>query len=123
MVTLDSGTTVRRALIGLDPATYRAVRQGQALDIQLLAVRGTRIAALRRDSLLLAEAVAIQATELRRCRASLTAKDAEFDQLAATARQAIARPTAHPLLLDQHTYQGAAGGIVLLLVMRLLVHL
>jgi hypothetical protein len=122
VVTLDSGTTVHRVLIGLDPATYRAVRQSQALDVQLLAVRGARIAALRRDSLLLAQAAAAQAAELRRCRAGLTAKDADFDQLAATAQQAVARPTARPLLLDPHTYQGAAGGAVLLLAMRLLLH-
>lgn len=122
VVTLDSGTTVHRMLIGLDPATYRTVRQSQALDLQLLAVRWARIAALRRDSLLLAQAAAAQAAELRRCRAGLAAKDADFDQLATTAQQALARPTAHPLLLDPHTYQGAAGGAVLLLVVRLLLH-
>jgi hypothetical protein len=122
VVTLDSGTTVRRALIGLDPSTYQGLRRAQFVDAQLLRVRAGRLQAMGRDSLLAAQTAAVQAEELRRCRAGLAARDADFDQLAAAARQAAARPVARPVLLDPHTYQGAAAGAVLLLALRLLLH-
>jgi hypothetical protein len=121
VVRLDSGTTVRRQLIGIDPSTYQAVREGQANDEQLLLVRAARITNLvatrRADSL----AYVRQAAELRASHLDVAALNAELTKQEVRTRQALATPPGPPLLLDRHTYTGAGGGALLLLLLNLFI--
>lgn len=120
VVTLDSGSTIRRPLIGLVPAAYQSIRLGRELDRQLLSGRAAEIAALRgviiHDSLMAMST----AREVLQLRLDLSALNGELTKQQFRTRAALALPTARPLLLDPHTYKGALFGVVLLTVLRLL---
>ncbi|WP_161599413.1 hypothetical protein [Hymenobacter nivis] len=121
VVRLDSGTVVRRPLIGIDTTLYRSVRTDRALDQLLLANRAARVAVLeqvvRRDS----SALADRAAELRRCRGEGRARESDFTQLVATTARLQDLPTPRPFLLDAHTYQGAGLGALALLLVKIFV--
>lgn len=120
VVQLDSGLTLRRPLIGLDPAYYQRLRQAYAADTQLLALRGRRIAVLERGQQLADTALAHRAQALRASQAALATSEADFARLQRQTQAALARPAARPpLLLDAHTYLGAALGAALGLVLGL----
>lgn len=119
---LDSGTVASRPLIGLDPATYATTRQYVSTAQQLLAVRAERVVQLERATHLADSLSLVVSAELRRCRQQAAASEAEFQVLAAQARQAVAQPVRPPLLLDGHFYKGCGVGAVALVVLRLLVH-
>jgi hypothetical protein len=103
---------VRRQLIGIDPSTYQAVREGQANDEQLLLVRAARITNLvatrRADSL----AYVRQAAELRASHLDVAALNAELTQQEVRARKLLGQPLQKPLLLDGNTYKGGAAVVV-----------
>ncbi|AMJ65049.1 hypothetical protein AXW84_06110 [Hymenobacter sp. PAMC 26628] len=121
MVRLDSGTVVRRPLIGLDTALYRTVRLDRTLDRLLLANRLARVQVLEdvvhQDSV----ALAGRNDELRRCRLEGFAREVDYAKLAHQATQALALPTPKPLLLDPHTYEGGAAAVVVVTLLKLFV--
>lgn len=108
VVLLDSGQTVRRVLVGLDTATYRAVR---------LKVERTDLLEYSRTLNLMQ--VAHLQTELRRTRAQLVSSGKDFDALANINKQLAALPLAKPLLFDPHTYIGVGAGVVLITALKL----
>lgn len=110
VVQLDSGLTLRRPLVGLDPAYYQRLRQAYAADTLLLGVRQRRIAALERGARLADTALAQRARQVGECQAALAQQQQDFDRLQAQTQAALARPPARPLLLSGHTYLGAALG-------------
>lgn len=112
VVSLDSGQTIRRPLIGLDTAFYRAVR-----------LKVDRLPLLEYGRTLDAQQVSQLQAELRRCRGQVDAAGQDFATLATVNTHLAALPTARPLLLDAHTYQGAAAGAVGLLLLKLFLHL
>ena len=122
VVRLDSGTTLRRPLIGLDPAYYQRLRQAYAADTTLLGVRAARLAALGRQAALADTALAHRTQALRASQAALATSQADFARLQQQAQAALARPAARPLLLDAHTYLGAALGTAAGLLLALLLH-
>lgn len=110
VVQLDSGLTLRRPLIGLTPAYYQRLRAAYAADTLLLGVRGRRIAVLERGAQLADTALARRAQALRTSQAALAQQQQDFARLRQQTQAALARPAARPLLLDAHTYLGAALG-------------
>jgi hypothetical protein len=121
IVRLDSGTVVRRPLIGIDTATYQAVRLGQDSDQQLLLVRAGRIAGLtagrRADSL----AYVRQGRELRASRLDIANLNGELTKSEVRNQKLLAQPLAKPWLLDPHFYQGTVLGVVVVTLLRLVV--
>jgi hypothetical protein len=109
-------------LIGLDPAYYQRLRQAYAADTLLLGVRQRRIAALERGQQLADTALAHCAQARRASQAALATSEADFARLRLLSQAALARPAARPLLLDAHTYLGAALGVALGLVLGGLLH-
>ena len=108
VVLLDSGTVLRRTLVGLDTTLYRAVR----LKVQ-------RVDLLEYGrSLSLLQTSQLQA-ELRRSRAQLLASNKDFDALAEVNKKLVALPLAKPLVFDRNTYIGAGIGAVALVALKL----
>ncbi|MDB5271461.1 MAG: hypothetical protein JWP58_4501 [Hymenobacter sp.] len=64
------------------------------------------------------QAAQLQA-ELRRCRGQMDGANQDFNALATVNKQLASLPLGRPLLLDGHTYQGAAAGAVALLLLKL----
>jgi hypothetical protein len=118
---LSTGDVVRGSLIGIDTATYRSTRQYVAAAGQLLNVRASRIALLERDAWLVDSVRTAYDAELRRCRATATANEADFQKLATTTRMALGKPPAPLLLLDPHFYQGTLAGAGVLALLKLLI--
>lgn len=110
VVQLDSGLTLRRPLVGLDPAYYQRLRAAYAADTLLLGVRQRRIVALERGAQLADTALAQRARQVGACQAALASSAADFARLRLHTQAALASPPARPLLLDGHTYLGAALG-------------
>jgi hypothetical protein len=122
VVQLDSGLTLRRPLIGLDPAYYQRLRQAYAADTQLLALRGRRITILERGQQLTDTALAYRTQALRASQAALATSEADFARLRLQTQTALAHSSARPALLDGHTYLGAAVGAAVGMVLGLLLH-
>jgi len=120
VVQLDSGTTLHRPLIGLAPAYYQRLRAAYAADTLLLRLRGRRIAALERAAQLADTSLAQRAQALRASQAALARQQQDFARLQQQTQAALARPAARPLLLDAHTYLGAALGAAAGLVLGIL---
>jgi hypothetical protein len=121
VVRLDSGTTTKHALIGIDTAAYRALRMGTALDQRQLAVRAQRIAQLR--ALMRHDSVATmrQADELRSTRQDNASLHAALLKQETLSSHALALPLRPHLLLDSHFYTGAGIGGVVVTVLKLLI--
>jgi hypothetical protein len=121
VVRLDSGTTTKRALIGIDTAAYRAIRVNTALDQRQLAARAQRIAQLR--ALMRHDSVATmrQADELRSTRADNASLHAALLKQETLTSNALALPLRPPLLLDAHTYLGGGLGAAVLVLLKVLV--
>ena len=109
VVSLDSGQTIRRPLVGLDTAFYRAVR-----------LKVDRVGLLEYGRTLDAAQVSQLQAELRRCRGQLDGAGADFAALATVNTHLAALPTRPPLLLDTRLYAGAGAGVVLALLYSLL---
>jgi len=122
VVRLDSGLTLRRPLIGLDPVYYQRLRTAYAADTALLAVRAARLLALGRQAALADTALTHRTQELRASRTALATSQADFARLQAQTEAALARPAPRPALLAAHTYFGAALGAAAGLVLGLLLH-
>lgn len=122
VVQLDSGITLRRPLIGLAPAYYQRLRQAYAADTLLLGVRARRIVALERRAQLADTALARSTQALQASHAALATSEADFARLRLHTQAALASPAARPLLLDAHTYLGAALGVAAGLLLGLISH-
>ena len=122
VVQLDSGLTLRRPLIGLAPAYYQRLRQAYAADTLLLGVRARRIVALERRAQLADTALARSTQALQASHAALATSEADFARLRLHTQAALASPAARPLLLDAHTYLGAALGVAAGLLLGLISH-
>lgn len=112
VVRLDSGTVTKRALIGIAPAAYLALREERATDEQLLLVRASRIATLQAQHR--ADSLDRQATssELRSTRLDIARLNAELTSQEVRTRKLLALPLQRPLLLDGHTYVGGLAGLL-----------
>ena len=122
VVQLDSGITLHRPLIGLAPAYYQRLRQAYAADTLLLGVRARRIVALERRAQLADTALARSTQALQASHAALATSEADFARLRLHTQAALASPAARPLLLDAHTYLGAALGVAAGLLLGLISH-
>ena len=108
VVLLDSGTVLRRTLVGIDTTMYRAIR---------LKVERTELLEYGR-SLSLLQVGQLQA-ELRRSRQQVLLGGKDFNALAEVNRKLAALPLAKPLVLDPHTYLGVGLGAALLVGLKL----
>ncbi|GAA4362717.1 hypothetical protein GCM10023185_30910 [Hymenobacter saemangeumensis] len=104
IVSLYPGDVVKSRLVGIDTATYRR----------------TRLAVQERDELryslyLQGQQVATANNQVAQCRGQLKAGEDDYAALAARTAQLEQMPKAKPLLLDGHTYTGAAGGVLVTL--------
>lgn len=122
VVFLARGTTLRRPLIGLDTAYYQRLRRAYTADTLLLGLRAIRIMLLERRAVLADTALAHRATALRRTQAALGQQQLDFTRLQAQTQLLLAAPPRRPLLLDAHTYWGAALGAAATVALRLLLH-
>ncbi|MGI4864198.1 MAG: hypothetical protein ACRYFZ_09775 [Janthinobacterium lividum] len=118
IVRLDSGSTAKRPLVGIDTATWRSIRTSAAIDQQQLAERAAQLRQWRElhvhDSL----ATVQVARELHATRTDNAKLSTAFTQQADRANKALALPLRPPLLLDGRLYTGVATGGVLAVVVR-----
>lgn len=121
VVRLDSGTTTKRALVGLDTAAYRSLQVNTALDQRQLAERAQRLAQLR--ALMRHDSVATmrQADELRSTRQDNASLHAALLKQEALTSKTLALPLRPPLLLDSHTLIGGGLGAAALVLLKVLV--
>ena len=108
VVSLDSGQTIRRPLVGLDTAFYRAVR-----------LKVDRVGLLEYGRTLDAAQVLQLQAELRRCRGQVDLGNHDFEALAAVNTKLAALPVRPPLLLDGRFYSGCGVGAVALLALKI----
>lgn len=113
MVTLDSGTVVPRAYIGINPAAYQTIRAGRASDQQLIAGLRGELADQRKlmahDSVTAVD----MARALADCRGGWAATTTALNAQEVRTAKALALPSQKPLLLDGNTYKGAGALAVL----------
>lgn len=123
MVSLDSGTVVRRAFVGIEPAAYQSLRAARANDQQLIAGQVAELADLRQVMAHDSATAAGVARALADCRQGWAHTTAELNAQEVRTAKALALPSQKPLLLDGHTYKGAGAGALALLLLKIFFHL
>ena len=111
VVRLDSGDVAVRRYDCMDSADYRRVR-----------VQAAQLLDYRQRTRMLEGTNAILQHGFDQQHAAGRVAGHDFDALAHDARALEAVKPARPLLLDAHTYQGAAAGAVALIALKFFLH-